>query len=116
MDAFTRIPASERRLACLTVADAKRLQAASVDSRTHYDQRKRSGCVVRHDKSRIRRESRGFYIIQAPGHDRAQIGKLCLGCRERGYCIVSEKLCPSHPGFLSREAGAWPIPGSKMDL
>jgi hypothetical protein len=31
MDAFVRMPASERRLACLTVADAKRLQAASVD-------------------------------------------------------------------------------------
>jgi len=31
MDAFARMPASERRLACLAVADAKRLQAASVD-------------------------------------------------------------------------------------
>ena len=31
MDAFARLPASERRLACLATADAKRLQAASVD-------------------------------------------------------------------------------------
>ena len=31
MDAFARLPASERRLACLAVADAKHLQAASVD-------------------------------------------------------------------------------------
>jgi len=31
MDAFARLPASERRLACIATADAKRLQAASVD-------------------------------------------------------------------------------------
>ncbi|MBX3651082.1 MAG: nucleotidyl transferase AbiEii/AbiGii toxin family protein [Burkholderiales bacterium] len=31
MDDFARLPASERRLACLATADAKRLQAASVD-------------------------------------------------------------------------------------
>ena len=31
MDTFAHLPASERRLACLAVADAKRLQAASVD-------------------------------------------------------------------------------------
>lgn len=31
MDAFLRMTASDRRLACLAVADAKRLQAASVD-------------------------------------------------------------------------------------
>lgn len=31
MDAFARKPASERRLACIATADAKRLQAASVD-------------------------------------------------------------------------------------
>ena len=31
MDTFARLPASERRLACIATADAKRLQAASVD-------------------------------------------------------------------------------------
>ena len=31
MDAYLRMSARDRRLACLAVADAKRLQAASVD-------------------------------------------------------------------------------------
>ncbi len=31
MDAFARLPASERRLACIATADAKRLRAASIE-------------------------------------------------------------------------------------
>jgi hypothetical protein len=31
MDAFARLPASERRLACIATAEAQSLQAASVD-------------------------------------------------------------------------------------